>query len=425
MAWPVLGIKVRKSYMRILIFSPEKPYTGAESIVTGKLMRAMLNRGWEVDMIYHETEMMYSSGNDVYSIKKYCHGIENKKLKKIILRQKSNSILYKSLTSLDSALWAWRSFRLARRLRNAGDYNLIISRIMPQYGHLPALLYKVSNSKTTWFANWSDPLPRGKSPAPYGQGPDAKTGIISLLYVKLVARISDHSTFPSERLMGYYMRYLSEIELKSSVLPHVLIEQIDESIRYNISDGGITLTHLGGFGVRNPENLIYAYKKLREQNPNSVRFKFRFIGHIDDYILQMIAHNNLTSEVSLEGIKSYEETLEVIRNSDMMLVVEAPLSEGIFLPSKVVDYLQYGKPILAISPRNGVMSDLIYSYGGGILADCSSVQEIYRALLRISGELSLIREVQGIYNTENLKSIFSEKRITEELWQIYKKHRLN
>ena len=52
----------------------------------------------------------------------------------------------------------------------------------------------------------------------------------------------------------------------------------------------------------------------------------------------------------------------------MMLVVEAPINEGIFLPSKVVD-LQYSKPIL-LYPRNGVMNDLI-AHGGGIVADCT------------------------------------------------------
>ena len=411
--------------MRVLIFSPEKPYTGAESIVTAKLMRAMLNHGWEVEMIYHETEMMYSTDYDVHSIKKHSYGIENKKLKDFILRRKGKSLIFKKLTSLDSFLWVLRSYRLALKLRKRKNFDLVISRIMPQYGHLPALLFKLTGRKSKWIANWSDPLPRAKSPEPYGQGPGAKTRVLELLYVQLVVKTADHNTFPSERLMEYYWRYLPGVKSKCSVLPHVIIEKTDGHVWPGTSDDSITLTHLGGFGLRSPVKLIVAYKKLKDQKLLPGEIYFRFIGPIDEYIFQLIEQNNITSDFSLEGVKSYEETLEIIRQSDMMLVVEAPINEGIFLPSKVVDYLQYSKPILAISPRNGVMNDLIAHYGGGIVADCTSIEDISNALLRINGDVSLLKGSKGIYNTEKLKSKFSEETIVENIKEIYKKCNLN
>jgi hypothetical protein len=45
------------------------------------------------------------------------------------------------------------------------------------------------------------------------------------------------------------------------------------------------------------------------------------------------------------------------------VLVEADIAEGIFLPSKLVDYISAQKPVLALSPRIGEIADLVP--GGG------------------------------------------------------------
>lgn len=80
------------------------------------------------------------------------------------------------------------------------------------------------------------------------------------------------------------------------------------------------------------------------------------------------------------GRKPYNEALNYICAADILLLIEAPMKEGIFLPSKVADILGYHKPIFAISPQKGVMKDLISQYGGGIVVDCLSLSSIERGL---------------------------------------------
>ena len=172
------------------------------------------------------------------------------------------------------------------KLRKRKNFDLVISRIMPQYGHLPALLFKLTGRKSKWIANWSDPLPRAKSPEPYGQGPGAKTRVLELLYVQLVVKTADHNTFPSERLMEYYWRYLPGVKSKCSVLPHVIIEKTDGHVWPGTSDDSITLTHLGGFGLRSPVKLSL-HTKTKDQKLLPGEILFRFIGPIDEYIFQM------------------------------------------------------------------------------------------------------------------------------------------
>lgn len=72
--------------------------------------------------------------------------------------------------------------------------------------------------------------------------------------------------------------------------------------------------------------------------------------------------------------------MAAMRASHVLVLIEAPLAEGIFLPSKVTDYVQAGRPILAVSPRNGTLADLLGANGGGLAADCTDPDAIYSAL---------------------------------------------
>jgi hypothetical protein len=57
------------------------------------------------------------------------------------------------------------------------------------------------------------------------------------------------------------------------------------------------------------------------------------------------------------GRVSYEESLRFIGKASVCVLVEGQFQEGIFLPSKLVDYLAAFKPVLALSPRNGTVAD--------------------------------------------------------------------
>ena len=58
---------------------------------------------------------------------------------------------------------------------------------------------------------------------------------------------------------------------------------------------------------------------------------------------------------------TYEESLKYIAECDVCLILEANCEEGIFMPTKITDYQQCGKPIWAISPAIGVLNDLYKS----------------------------------------------------------------
>ncbi len=254
-------------------------------------------------------------------------------------------------------------------------------------------------------------MPRSKSPFPYGKGVKAKTKVTESFFMRLIIKYVSWNTFPSNRLMEYFQIYLPELKSHSSVLPHVLLNNENITSLSGNDDKSLIITHVGGFGLRDPSNLLLAFKKLKVSGELKGKLKFRFIGYIDAYIFDLINKNNMTMDFSLEGVKTYEETLEAIKMSDIMLVVEAPLLEGIFLPSKVLDYLQFNKPILAISPEIGVMNDLLGQFGGGIAVDCTSEDTIRTVLSTLSEDCSAVKNSEGIYNTNRLCAAFSENKL--------------
>jgi hypothetical protein len=49
-----------------------------------------------------------------------------------------------------------------------------------------------------------------------------------------------------------------------------------------------------------------------------------------------------------------------MREADVLLLIEnAEDREGVYLPSKFVDYLWAGRPVIALTPRNGTISDYL------------------------------------------------------------------
>jgi hypothetical protein len=52
----------------------------------------------------------------------------------------------------------------------------------------------------------------------------------------------------------------------------------------------------------------------------------------------------------------------------VLLVIDAPSDDSLFLPSKLVDYLPLGKPILGLTPTCGASADLLRSLGHPIVA---------------------------------------------------------
>src|SRR5262249_9115313 len=99
----------------------------------------------------------------------------------------------------------------------------------------------------------------------------------------------------------------------------------------------------------------------------------------------------------------------------VLLVIDAPADEGLFLPSKLVEYLPAGKPILALTPPNGASADLVRALGYPVVApdDEPGILAAVESLIvaRQNGRLSRSASHQQIaqrYEIRNIAHAFAD-----------------
>ena len=66
-------------------------------------------------------------------------------------------------------------------------------------------------------------------------------------------------------------------------------------------------------------------------------------------------------------------------DADMLLILDAPVEQSVFFPSKLVDYIGAKRPIFALTPE-GACADILRKVGG-LVASPSSVESIKDGLV--------------------------------------------
>jgi len=93
----------------------------------------------------------------------------------------------------------------------------------------------------------------------------------------------------------------------------------------------------------------------------------------------------LAQVVPCEGPSPNSEALAAAAAADVLLLIDAPSkSSSMFLPSKLIDYLMFRKPIFGITPQNGEAVDLLTRLGC-LVAPAEHVGAIAAALAQILG----------------------------------------
>jgi glycosyltransferase involved in cell wall biosynthesis len=114
-------------------------------------------------------------------------------------------------------------------------------------------------------------------------------------------------------------------------------------------------------GIRTPEPLLRALATLARRRPLASELCLTLVG------TPVGAHQRLARSLRLEhvveftGRLSFAESARVAADADVLLLIDAPSDDSLFLPSKLVDYLPMGKPILGLTPVHGASADLLRS----------------------------------------------------------------
>jgi hypothetical protein len=259
-----------------------------------------------------------------------------------------------------TAAWArWISdvvsscLELNRRL----PFDLIYSRSPALCGHL-AGYWLARRLKLPWIANLNDPWDWHLFPGRAPQHVSAGYAIISNFWLRRTLRTTNIVTYPCNRLAAYMGR-LSGVDRKNVIIPHVGAVSSN-----NLIQDEFRLVHAGKLGSneitgRSTIALLKALRSFLDKTPAAVPItRFVLVGKEDPRTNAIVAELGLKAIVVNAGEVSYEESLKHMALASVCILIEGKMEEGVYLPSKLADYLMARKPVLALSPAVGTIADM-------------------------------------------------------------------
>ena len=139
------------------------------------------------------------------------------------------------------------------------------------------------------------------------------------------------------------------------------------------------IVHTGNFyGIRSPVPFLEAVRDVRSTVSRPV--EVLLVGKLDKEHQEAIERRDLRSVARLIGSVGYLESLSYIQTADLLVNIDAPVAEhSVFFPSKLVDYLGSGIPILGITPPNSTAARILREHGQYV-ADVNDPASVRRAL---------------------------------------------
>ena len=307
--------------------------------------------------------------------------------------------------------------------KNQEKYDIVMTRSMAPESHEIGLEIKKINPNIKWIASFGDPIANNpyqqiyKTVSPYqvkGQGM-LELGIKRILspkrillnwvwnyrnkkYIKYNTRIerdevlqkevfeyADKIIFNSTYQMNYMCENNKKVLEKGIVIPHTFDEEFYNKAQKR--NDKIVISYVGHCDeIRTPKQFFEALTKLKEHDENlKDKLEVSFYGDLADRDKVLIIDNDLTEIVKVRKNVSYFESLDIMSNSNWLLLIDANLStildNNIFFAAKLADYLGSKTPIFGITMYNGPSADILRETNN--IVSSFSVEEIYMNLRAI------------------------------------------
>ena len=402
--------------MRVLCISPNfVPVMDSEAVCSAKVVKGLIKRGIDTVVVAFDYR--------VY--KKYIdNSVAWEKLKDRTIRipsannNKSESIrsilcgLRYGTADLYLSQWVDNVVKKVVLMHKGNRFDVVYSRSLPMESHVVG--YWVSRRLgLPWIANIDDPWD-------WHLFPDAKKETFSRLQMHMsnfclnkTLKTADLITYPSSRLWKYH-EYVSGIPHHAEVIPH-----IGYSCNTTPDPGKVTFVHAGKLGsnevtMRSPAGFLRAFKKILDKYPDlKNKMEIIFVGPEDNMVHRMTIDLGLEDNVNFTGKVQYQESLKYICSANVCILVEGKMKEGIYLPSKFADYIVSHKPVIALSPKNGTISDLS-RHNGVYRVDPDDEMALEGFLIEIITKIKN-HELQKLLPSAELVNMFKESSVMERL----------
>ncbi|TKB74848.1 MAG: glycosyltransferase family 4 protein [Nitrospira sp.] len=399
---------------RILIISPYfVPTANSEAFCGGKVVLGLLKRHCQVAVLTLSPDQSpgYLGRRDESKywdlLKGYTYQFPaSPKTSKLYAID--SALRYKTLAY---ARWIAAVIEKSQMLHAANKFDIVYSRSLPMVAHI-AGFWLSKYLGIPWIANINDPwdwhhipLLEKKKASLY----QCVSQSVSNYWLRRTIENADLVTYPSDRLWKFHEK-ISGIHHRAEVLAH-----IGYGREVTPDREVFTIVHAGVLGLdtglrRSPLPILQALKIVQNRIPETNgKLRVFFIGGEEAGIRSLVKEYELDQMVKCTGMLHYEESLKCIASAHLCLLLEMEMDEGIYLPSKLADYVTAGKPVLAVSPKDGVLSDL--SRTSGIFrVDSDDPKAIGDAIIRYYNAFKN-NELESYAPSKDLRLKFDEENV--------------
>lgn len=264
--------------------------------------------------------------------------------------------LWPALSHMPDArsVWIPAALQAGRRMLSAGGFTGVLSFAQPWSDHI--ISRKLSKEfNLPWIAHFSDPW----SDSPYYRL-NSFFAAIRRKMERTIIRDADTVIFVSEETRSLVMKkYPPGWAARARVIPHCF-EPIPLPEK-STSRLPLRLVYTGGFyGRRTPVNLFKSIGEINREKNLRGRLEVIVAGSGTELYAGMVPDLGLEGIVKTSPVVPYHESMKIAGQADVLLVIDAPSRDvNVFLPSKLVEYLAFQKPIFGITPQNGATANLL------------------------------------------------------------------
>src|SRR5262249_44750806 len=114
---------------------------------------------------------------------------------------------------------------------------------------------------------------------------------------------------------------------------------------------------------REPFGLMEAMAVLKKMIAPELMPTFEIVGSSDNRYPEHARKLKLDTIVRFGARTLYLNSIRIAAEADVLVVIDTHAAGSVFFPSKVVDYLMLGRPILALTPPGSAVTEILEPLG--------------------------------------------------------------
>lgn len=321
--------------------------------------------------------------------------------------------------------WVKPSVEFLEKYLKANHYDVLVTTGPPHSLHLIGLNLKKKLPNLKWIADFRDPWTeisyyKHLKLAKFADKKhrNLEEQVFRNADITLATSYTDAENFRKKGANAFCVTngFDSEVGSQKSEVGSQIEENncVPGSIPGETRTKKFTLSYIGVLEqLRNPETLWETLNDLVSENEEFRNdFELKFVGRLDDKILQKIENSSLKNHLTNLGYQTHEVALNHMKNSSVLLMTNFPQdsSKGI-IPGKIFEYLATGKTILSFGPKDADVEKILNETKAGKHFEYDEKESLKKFILETyhnwkSGNLN--------QNAENIEQ-FSRKNLTKKL----------